>query len=220
MKSATLSALLIAASATASASVLYDNLSSVTSNPGGGGTFASTPSYRFQIYQGASGSASLESIEIATFIGFNNSGHSTAGHSYSLTAFNASGAEIGTYSLSSVGSAYSANASFLWYRNFTFDLTGLSVPGNSYVLLRFNTDDGAPALLSAPYYYSSPSTVSISAGVNNFTSYFGSVLKLTGAATSGGGGGAPVPEPSTYGLVLGGLALAGAVVARRRKQAK
>lgn len=31
---------------------------------------------------------------------------------------------------------------------------------------------------------------------------------------------APVPEPSTYGIILGGLALAGAVVARRRKQAK
>lgn len=29
-----------------------------------------------------------------------------------------------------------------------------------------------------------------------------------------------VPEPSTYGIVLGGLAIAGAVVARRRKQAK
>jgi hypothetical protein len=29
--------------------------------------------------------------------------------------------------------------------------------------------------------------------------------------------GAPVPEPSTYGLALGGLALAGAVIRRRRK---
>lgn len=31
---------------------------------------------------------------------------------------------------------------------------------------------------------------------------------------------APVPEPSTYGIVLGGLALIGAVVARRRKISK
>ena len=39
------------------------------------------------------------------------------------------------------------------------------------------------------------------------------------AGTYSGGGGAPVPEPSTYGLALGGLALA-VVAARRRKISK
>jgi hypothetical protein len=34
-----------------------------------------------------------------------------------------------------------------------------------------------------------------------------------------GGGTPPVPEPSTYGLALGGLALAGALIRRRRKRA-
>jgi hypothetical protein len=46
---------------------------------------------------------------------------------------------------------------------------------------------------------------------------FGEVVKLNGnALITFVDGSSPVPEPSTYGLILGGLALAGAALRRRR----
>lgn len=46
---------------------------------------------------------------------------------------------------------------------------------------------------------------------------FGEVVKLNGnALITFVDGSTPIPEPSTYGLILGGLALAGAAVRRRR----
>ena len=46
---------------------------------------------------------------------------------------------------------------------------------------------------------------------------FGEVVKLNGnALITFVDGSSPIPEPSTYGLILGGLALAGAAIRRRR----
>jgi len=56
-------------------------------------------------------------------------------------------------------------------------------------------------------------------GTNGFSSNGPLAVTLDATQVGGGTPPPPVPEPSTYGLILGGLALAGAAV-RRRKNSK
>lgn len=115
----------------------------------------------------------------------------------------------------------SANANFAAYTNLdgsANDVTGTNSFG-FYV-------DGTGAYLYLPlFYYLTPgeltsTIVTDRRGMNLSQAFkFGTVISLDGSALITYANGTPaVPEPSTYGLALGGLAIAGAVVRRRRSK--
>ena len=83
----------------------------------------------------------------------------------------------------------------------------------SYFIISLPTDYVAGSSINATLTSSRYGNTTQSA----FT--FGEVVKLNGnPLITFVDGGAPIPEPSTYGLILGGLALAGAAIRRRRSK--
>lgn len=106
--------------------------------------------------------------------------------------------------------------------------TGVSIPGNTIIhnIANFGTYiTGVQPMTKANIALSAFGSISqdvVGARLTDMTSAWPDLtfIGVYGTLGSGNGGGTPpVPEASTYGIALGGLALAAAVV-RRRKQAK
>ncbi len=119
------------------------------------------------------------------------------------------------------GSGITSTANYIRLNSYT---------GNSAVGDQFSYfDNGTFFIINLPTTYVAGSsinaTLTSSRWGNSLQSAFtfGEVVKLNGNAlvtfVDGSTGAPPVPEPSTYGLILGGLALAGVAI-RRRQRAK
>lgn len=122
-------------------------------------------------------------------------------------------AERYTFTLSSAGSIFADTFSSSGNAKNGLDILGLSLFNADGLVLK------GTQLSTGKTDQWELSTSSLAAG-NYFLLVSGTVLSNASGAYTGSLSVSPVPEPATYGMMLGGLALVGALASRRRKSSQ
>lgn len=171
-------------------------------------------------YVAGAGSATLRlDTSITGVSSFKLSEVSSISYQVSAEAANTATVLMGLSLFTSTGGSFTINA--LGTNNATVTTTRSGPGGTGDYIFTYTNFATDPNDLSFGTFRLASLTQYEPDGLGGFRIVRGQYFDITFQSLSitlGGAGGGAIPEPSTYGLMLGGLALAGAVIRRRAKK--